>query len=301
MLGLFRAARDRLLRALDDALIGPERLTPSALEALEEALLAADLGPEIAADWTEDLRRRSAGGGLAPAEARRILASRARSLLAPPSPLALPPAGLGVVLLVGVNASGKTTTAAKIAAQLRAAGRRPLLAAADTYRAAGSEQLEIWAERLGIPCVGGAPGADPAAVAFDACAAAGPRGADTVVVDTAGRLHNRGDLMAEAAKVVRVVGKVPGAPHEVLLVLDATTGRNALRQAEAFGRAVPLTGIVLAKADLAARGGAVVDLARRGGPPVRFLGLGEGIDDLRPFDPDAFATALVGVEVAPVP
>lgn len=293
--GLFAAARTRLAAALDAALIGPERLTEGAVGRIEEALLAADVGPETAAAWTERLRRRSAEGGLDPAEARRILREEATARLGSPPPLALPTRGLGVVLVVGTNGSGKTTTAAKIAARMRREGRRPLLAAADTYRAAGAAQLEIWAGRIGVDCVGGAPNADPASVAFDACAAADARGADVVVVDTAGRLHNRADLMAEVAKVARVVSKrVPGAPHETLLVLDATNGRNALRQIEEFGRSVPLTGLVLAKADAAARGGALIDAASRGGPPVRFIGTGEGAEDLSPFDPAAFAAALVG-------
>ena len=203
--------------------------------------------------------------------------------------------GPTVVLMVGVNGTGKTTTAAKLARRLQREGRRPLLAAADTYRAGAIQQLQIWAERIDAPYVAGAPGGDPAAVAFDAIDAAKARGADTVIIDTAGRLHTQEGLMDELRKVARVVARrVPGAPHETLLVLDGTVGQNAVQQGRLFSEAVQPTGIVVTKLDGSARGGAVVALRRELDLPIRFVGLGETIDDLEPFDPERFAANLVG-------
>jgi fused signal recognition particle receptor len=202
--------------------------------------------------------------------------------------------GPTVILIVGVNGTGKTTTAAKLARRLQREGRRVVLAAADTYRAGAIAQLQVWAERLGIPCVSGAPGGDPAAVAFDAVDAAVSRGMDTVIIDTAGRLHTQEGLMDELRKVVRVVGRrLPGAPHETLLVLDGTVGQNAIQQGRLFGEAVSPTGIVVTKLDGSARGGAVTALRRELGLPIRFLGVGEGLDDLQPFDPERFAQHLL--------
>ncbi len=197
--------------------------------------------------------------------------------------------------MVGVNGTGKITTVAKLARLLARQGRKVLLAAADTYRAGAVSQLQIWAERLNLPCVAGAPGGDPAAVAFDAIDAARSRGSDTVIVDTAGRLHTQEGLMEELRKVARVIGRrVPGAPHETLLVLDGTVGQNALQQGRLFGEAVSPTGIIVTKLDGSARGGAVVALRRELGLPIRFVGLGESLDDLEPFDAERFAANLVG-------
>jgi len=199
-----------------------------------------------------------------------------------------------VILVLGVNGVGKTTQTAKLAWRLQRAGHRVLLAAADTYRAGAVEQLAIWADRLGVPCVTGQQGGDPAAVAFAAIEAAAARGADVVLVDTAGRLHTQANLMDELRKVVRVVArKRPGAPHEALLVRDGTVGQNALQQGRAFADAVPLTGVIVTKLDGTAKGGAAVAVRRELGVPIRFIGVGEGLDDLEPFDPVRYAERLL--------
>ncbi|HUP31470.1 MAG TPA: signal recognition particle-docking protein FtsY, partial [Gaiellaceae bacterium] len=200
-----------------------------------------------------------------------------------------------VVLVVGVNGTGKTTTIGKLAYRLREHGREVLLGAADTFRAAAEEQLEIWAQRAGADFVGAARGADPASVAFDAIEAARARGRDVVIVDTAGRLHTQTNLMEELRKVRRVIeGKLEGAPHETLLVVDATTGQNGLQQARLFGEAVGVTGVALTKLDGSAKGGIAIAIAHELGLPVKLVGVGEGLNDLRPFDPKDFARALVG-------
>jgi fused signal recognition particle receptor len=202
--------------------------------------------------------------------------------------------GPTIVLIVGVNGTGKTTTAAKLAWRLQQEGRKVLLAAADTYRAGAIAQLQIWANRLGIPCVAGAPGGDPASVAFDAIDAAKSRGFDTVIVDTAGRLHTQEGLMEELRKITRVIGRrLPGAPHETLLVLDGTVGQNAIQQGKLFMQAVAPTGVVVTKLDGSARGGAVTALRRELALPIRFIGLGESVEDLEPFDPERFAENLL--------
>jgi fused signal recognition particle receptor len=199
-----------------------------------------------------------------------------------------------VILVVGVNGTGKTTTIGKLAQKLREHERTVLLGAADTWRAAAEEQLEIWAERAGADFVGAAQGADPASVAFDAVEAARARGKDVAIVDTAGRLHTQSNLMEELAKVRRVIeGRLEGAPHETLLVVDATTGQNGLQQARLFGETVGVTGVALTKLDGSAKGGIAVAIAYELGLPVTLIGVGEGLDDLRPFDPQDFARALV--------
>jgi fused signal recognition particle receptor len=204
-----------------------------------------------------------------------------------------------VVLAVGVNGVGKTTTIAKMARRLAQAGRRPLLVAGDTFRAAAIEQLQVWADRLEVPIVRQRHGADPASVAFDGIAAAKARGTDVVLIDTAGRLHTKSNLMEELRKVKRVVGReLPGAPHEVLLVLDATVGQNALAQARQFHEAVGVTGLVLTKLDGTARGGIVVAIAEELKIPVRLVGVGEGVEDLQDFNPEAFVAALFGEPAA---
>jgi fused signal recognition particle receptor len=210
--------------------------------------------------------------------------------------------GPTVVLVVGVNGSGKTTSVAKLARHLKQGGRSVMVAACDTFRAAAVEQLATWAKRIDVPLVKKEAGADPAAVAFDAAALALEQAVDVLIVDTAGRLHTRDDLMAELGKVRRVLDKkIPGAPHETLLVLDGTTGQNAIRQAEVFTQVVPLTGVVLAKLDGTARGGAVVSIRDRLGIPVRFVGTGEKQDDLEAFDPDRFLDALLEGPAEPTP
>jgi fused signal recognition particle receptor len=202
-----------------------------------------------------------------------------------------------VLLVVGVNGTGKTTTIGKLAARLQEHGRSVLVAAADTFRAAAEEQLEIWAKRAGADFVGSERGGDPAAVAYDAIGAAQARGRDVVVVDTAGRLHTQANLMEELAKVRRVISsRLEGAPHETLLVIDATTGQNGLQQARLFGQAVDVTGVALTKLDGSAKGGIAVAIAHELGLPVKLIGIGESLDDLRPFDPQDFAAALVGAD-----
>jgi len=256
----------------------------AAWERLEEALLTADVGVPATAELVRRLEARGGAGGLAEALAEEIAA-----LLGPPTTLDVRhrPA---VILVVGVNGTGKTTTIGKLAQKLREHGREVTVGAADTFRAAAEEQLEIWARRAGARFVGGERGGDPAAVAYDAASAGG----DVVIVDTAGRLHTQANLMDELAKVRRVLaGRVEGAPHETLLVVDATTGQNALQQARLFGEAVGVTGVVLTKLDGSAKGGIAIPIAYELGLPVKLVGIGEGIDDLRPFDARDFARALV--------
>ncbi|MBM3306953.1 MAG: signal recognition particle-docking protein FtsY [Candidatus Eisenbacteria bacterium] len=274
------------------------RLDEQALLGLEETLLAADVGAEMSTQMIEALRLAHAAGGADEGAARALLAreiettlTAARRTTEPPEP-----ARPRVVMVVGVNGVGKTTTIGKLAARHTASGRSVVLAAADTFRAAAGEQLSVWAQRSGAHFVGGQPGGDPAAVAFDALSAAATRGADVLIVDTAGRLHTRSNLLAELQKVKRVLArKMPGAPHDVLLVLDANTGQNALEQARQFDDALGLSGIVLAKLDGTARGGIVVAIAKALGLSVTMVGTGESVEDLEEFDARAFARGLVGL------
>ncbi len=273
----------------------------SDVEAMERLLLEADFGVPATMDLmavVEDGVRR--GRWKTEADLRDGIAERIAQLLTGPEDpqgIARATPGPTVVLVMGVNGVGKTTTTAKLAHRLQRQGRKVLLAAADTWRAGAIAQLEVWADRLGVPCVSGAPGGDPAAVAFDAVEAALARGADTVLVDTAGRLHTQEGLMEELRKVARVVGRrAPGAPHEALLVLDGTVGQNAVQQGKLFAAAVPPTGLIVTKLDGTARGGAVVALRRELGVPIRFLGRGEGLDDLAPFDARDFARHLLADE-----
>ena len=258
------------------------------LEAVQRLLLEADFG---VAATNETVERLSRAGHVDAASLERIVVEQ----LGPPgAPLARALGPPTVMLIFGVNGTGKTTSVAKLAKRLQTEGRTVLLAAADTFRAGASEQLKIWADRLGVPFVGATRGGDPAAVAFDAVEAATTRRVESVLVDTAGRLHTDERLREELKKVVRVVGKrQPGAPHESLLVLDATVGQNAVRQAEAFATAVPLTGLVITKLDGTAKGGGVVALRRAVPVPIRFLGTGESVEDLELFDPVKFAHRLV--------
>jgi fused signal recognition particle receptor len=300
MRSMLQALREGLARTRQAAfgriaqLLGATEITPALWEELEAALIQADVGVRVAQELLDRLRERVRREGVTRAEdLRAMLKAELRALLKDPPPLNLGRDPLEVVLVVGVNGSGKTTTVAKLAHRFRQQGRRVLLAAADTFRAAAGEQLEIWAERAGVPCIGGQPGADPGAVLFDALQAARARGYDLVLADTAGRLHTKYNLMQELQKVRRVAAKaVPGAPHEVWLVLDATTGQNALPQAREFHQAVGVTGLILTKLDGTAKGGAVFAIARELGLPVRFVGVGEGLEDLLPFDADAFVEEL---------
>ena len=278
-----------LWRRLVQAVRGPSGAHSAEAERI---LLEADFGVEA----TEEILDRvsGAGDGAFQAALERAVVE-ALSLASPgadPGALARAPVPPTVMLVFGVNGVGKTTAVAKLGARLARGGRSVLLAAADTFRAGAAEQLQIWADRLGVPCVTGTK--DPAAVAFDAIAAARARGIDTVLVDTAGRLHTDERLLDELKKVVRVVAKQqPGAPHESLLVLDATVGQNAVHQARAFAAAVPLTGLIVTKLDGTAKGGSVVALERAVRVPIRFLGTGEALDDLEVFDARSYARRLV--------
>jgi fused signal recognition particle receptor len=259
-----------------------------AWERLEEALIRSDVGVPATAELVRRLEARGDVGTL-----EQALAEEAEALFGGPPTLMLNGAP-SVVLVVGVNGTGKTTTIGKLASKLREHGRSVLVGAADTFRAAAEEQLEIWAERAGADFVGSPRGADPAAVAFDAIEAARARGHDVAIVDTAGRLHTQANLMAELEKVRRVIGsRIEGAPHETLLVVDATTGQNGLQQARLFGEAVAVSGVALTKLDGSARGGVAIAIAFELGLPVKLVGVGEGVDDLRPFDAHDYAKALV--------
>ena len=259
-----------------------------AWERLEEALIAADVGVPTTAELVQRLEAREVAGELGAA-----LSDEAAELLGGPPRLDLS-AEPTVILVVGVNGTGKTTTIGKLAQKLREHDHSVLLAAADTFRAAAEEQLEIWAGRAGADFVGSEHGGDPAAVAYDAIEAATARGRDIVIVDTAGRLHTQTNLMEELAKVRRVIERrLPGAPHETLLVVDATTGQNGLQQARLFGEAVDVTGVALTKLDGSAKGGVALAIAHELGLPVKLVGVGEGLDDLRPFDARDYANALL--------
>jgi fused signal recognition particle receptor len=259
-----------------------------AWERLEEALIAADVGVPTTAELVQRLEARRDVGELGAA-----LSKEAEQLLGDPPRLDLG-ARPTVVLVVGVNGTGKTTTIGKLAKRLTEHGHSVLLAAADTFRAAAEEQLEIWAQRAGADFVGSERGGDPAAVAYDAIEAAAARGRDVVIVDTAGRLHTQTNLMEELAKVRRVIERrLPGAPHETLLVVDATTGQNGLQQARLVGEAVDVTGVELTKLDGSAKGGVALAIAHELDLPVKLVGVGEGLDDLRPFDAHDYATALL--------
>lgn len=269
------------------------------IEAMERLLLESDLGVSATTDLVELLEQGVRRGKLkSEDDLREALTGRLAELLrspGDPGAMARAPSPPTVILIVGVNGAGKTTAIAKLARRLTAQGEKVLLGAADTYRAGAVAQLEIWAERLGLPCVSGAAGGDPAAVAFDAIEAAEARGRTTVIIDTAGRLHTQEGLMEELRKVVRVIGrKAPGAPHETLLVLDGSVGQNAVQQGKLFTEAVQPTGLIVTKLDGTARGGAVVALRRELSLPIRFLGTGEQAQDLEVFDPARFAEELVG-------
>ncbi|MGD0807891.1 MAG: signal recognition particle-docking protein FtsY [Anaerolineales bacterium] len=284
------------------SLLGATDITPAAWEEMESLLLQADLGPRLTQETITFLQRKVKEQGLLQrAELDRALREFLGSFLE--SPVAVEfTAKPTILLIVGVNGSGKTTSIAKLADRYQREGNRVLLAAADTYRAAASEQLEVWAQRLDLEVITGAPGSDPGAVAFDAAQAAISRKVDLLIVDTAGRLHTRFNLMEELKKVRRVLGKVvPGAPHHTWLVLDATTGQNALVQAAGFREAVAADGVILAKLDGSAKGGIVFRIRSELGLPVLFVGLGERQEDLAPFDPQAFLDGLLEPLTPPKP
>lgn len=278
-----------------NAIFTRRRLDDEALGELEELLIASDMGVGVAEEVVEALRRTRFGQDVSPDEIRTALAAEVARLVEPVAkPLRLDPARKpNVVLVVGVNGSGKTTTVGKLAHRLSELGQQVVIGAADTFRAAAIDQLAIWAERSGAQLVRQGPGADPGAVAFDAVASGTARGADVVLIDTAGRLQTQHNLMEELRKVYAVVGKAsPDAPHETLLVLDATTGQNGLSQARLFGEAVPLTGVIVTKLDGSAKGGIAVAINRELGIPVKLIGVGEKLEDLQPFDAAAYAQAI---------
>ena len=300
--GRFRRLRENL-RKTRQALTSEiqatlfEDLSEDSWERLEEALIYADVGAQTTAQVVAQLEREATGGEITGGEA---LSERLTELLAEiartgDDHIDLTPQPT-VILVAGVNGTGKTTTVGKLAWHLRKElGRSVVLGAADTFRAAGVEQLEQWAERAGVAFVKGPPGADPGSVAYDTVATALRDGADVAIIDTAGRLHTQDDLMAELAKVRRVIAKqIPEAPHETLLTVDATTGQNGLRQARLFSETVSVSGLVLTKLDGTAKGGIALAIANDLGIPVKLIGVGERLEDLRPFDPAEFARALVG-------
>ncbi|AMY69961.1 signal recognition particle-docking protein FtsY [Frigidibacter mobilis] len=274
-------------RVLDDAM----------LESLEELLIASDMGVDTALRVTANLAQGRMGRRMSAPEIKAALAAEIARIMEPVArPLPIYAKRPQVVLIVGVNGSGKTTTIGKLASQFRAAGKSVVIAAGDTFRAAAVEQLQVWGERAGVPVLTAPEGSDPASLAFDAMTRAQESGADLLMIDTAGRLQNRADLMEELSKIVRVIRKKdPEAPHNTLLVLDATTGQNALLQVEMFRKLADVSGLVMTKLDGTAKGGVLVALADRFGLPIHAIGVGEQIDDLQPFDPDEFARALVGL------
>lgn len=284
-----RAQAPVMRRTLDDDM----------LEQLEELLIASDMGVDTALRVTANLAEGRYGKKLSVAEIKQLLSDEISRIMAPVAkPLPIYPKRPQVVLVVGVNGSGKTTTIGKLASQFRAAGKSVVIAAGDTFRAAAVEQLQIWGERAGVPVLTAPEGSDPASLAFDSITKAQAEGADLLMIDTAGRLQNRADLMEELAKIVRVIRKKdPDAPHNTLLVLDATTGQNALSQVETFKKLADVTGLVMTKLDGTAKGGVLVALADKFGLPIHAIGVGEQIDDLAPFDPEDFAKALTGQDL----
>jgi fused signal recognition particle receptor len=287
--------------ALSDGLasaVTKRKIDAEALDAFEDVLLKTDLGVDTAAAITAKLRTSRFHEDITLGEVKAIVAAEIARVLTPVAkPFVLDPnLKPHVVLVVGVNGTGKTTTIGKLAAKLRADGKKTVLAAGDTFRAAAIEQLKIWGARTGATVVSGEQGADAASLAFDAMTQAKVSGADVLVIDTAGRLQNKDALMAELEKVIRVIRKVdPTAPHTVLLTLDATTGQNAVNQVDIFGKRAGVTGLVMTKLDGTARGGILVAIAAKYGLPVHFIGVGEQVDDLEPFSADDFAKALVGL------
>jgi len=292
-----------LSETVDTIFLGERKIDPSILKDLETALLSADLGVKPTREILDAVREKMDRNALADAAQlkREIKSHIIRILNAPVRPdvaasgisTSQNGSGTRVIFIVGVNGAGKTTSIGKLANRLRQEGRSVVLCAADTFRAAAVEQLEIWAQRNGIEVIKQKSGADPAAVVFDAVSAAKARSADVVIVDTAGRLHTKSNLMAELEKMKRTAAKViPGAPHDVLLVLDATTGQNGLAQAREFTSTVAVTGIILTKLDGTAKGGIVVAISRELGLPIRFVGTGEQINDMVPFDAETYANSL---------
>lgn len=300
---LFQRMKEGLARStrnLSDGITGiftKRKLDAATLDELEELLIAADLGLDAAAAIAEAVGKDRYDKEVGPEEIRRIVADEIAQVLKPvEKPLVFDATKKPfVILMAGVNGAGKTTTIGKIGARLKGEGKSVMLAAGDTFRAAAVEQLKVWGERIGAPVCSTKIGGDAAGLAYEALARAREEGSDVLMIDTAGRLQNKADLMAELEKVIRVMRKLdPEAPHATLLVLDATTGQNALNQVEIFGRTAGVTGLVMTKLDGTARGGILVAIARRFGLPVHLIGIGEGIEDLQDFNAEAFARAITG-------
>ena len=288
----------RLLGRETSAPVVRRVLDDEMLEQLEELLISTDMGVDTALRVTANMAEGRFGKRLSVDEIKRLLAAEIARIMDPiAKPLPLYSKTPQVVLVVGVNGSGKTTTIGKLASQFKAAGKHVVIAAGDTFRAAAVEQLQVWGDRAGVPVLTAAQGSDPASLAFEAMGQAERDGADLLLIDTAGRLQNRGDLMEELAKIVRVIRKKdPSAPHNTLLVLDATTGQNALNQVKVFQEISDVSGLVMTKLDGTAKGGVLVALADKFGLPIHAIGVGEQIDDLQPFDPQEFADALMGLD-----
>ena len=288
----------RLLGRGEKKTVVRRELDDDMLEQLEELLISADMGVDTALRVTANMAEGRFGKRLSTAEIKELLAAEVTRIMEPVAhPMPLYPTKPQVVLVVGVNGSGKTTTIGKLASQFQAAGKKVVIAAGDTFRAAAVEQLQVWGERAGVPVLTAPEGSDPASLAFDAMEQAGRDGADLMMIDTAGRLQNRADLMEELSKIVRVIRKKdPDAPHNTLLVLDATTGQNALSQVKAFQELADVSGLIMTKLDGTAKGGVLVALADKFGLPIHAIGVGEQIDDLAPFDPEEFADALIGID-----
>jgi fused signal recognition particle receptor len=289
-----KKTQDKLVHEIKRIVTFSPKLTETSIEELEMALIAADFGMEMTTRIVDAVRKEYESQGRGGMDVFAVARGELQQALAKDE-LAIRrnPEGLTVVSVVGVNGTGKTTTCAKLANYIAQTGGKPMLAACDTFRAAAIEQLKLWGGRLNVPVIASAYGADPASVAHDAVTAALSRKAEYLFIDTAGRLHTKSNLMQELQKLHRVVAKqLPGAPHEVLLVLDATTGMNALNQAREFHKAVTLTGLVITKLDGTSKGGMVAAIGQELGLPVKFVGLGEQADDLQPFDPASFAAAL---------
>ncbi len=303
MAGFFGKLRDKLDKTrtgltenVKKVFTGNRGVDEDIFEALEEILIEADVGVETTLEIIEDMRAKARKEGIKESEALYAVLKEEMRVLLEPGDHALHwtvDEGPHVTLIAGVNGSGKTTTAGKLAAKLCAEDKSVLLGAADTFRAAAAEQLTVWSERTGAAIIKHGEGADPASVAYDATDAGIARNVDHILIDTAGRLHTKVNLMEEMKKIQRVVSKrLPGAPHQVLLVLDATTGQNGLRQAKQFTEALQVTGIVLTKLDGTAKGGMIVSIQKQLGIPIKLIGVGEGIDDLQPFDAKEFVDAL---------
>lgn len=287
--------RKLLLTDVDDILLGSKEIDQALFDEMEEALIVADVGPAFTAELIESLKEKVKRKELASLEVlKKVLRETMREiLLRNEAPLKIPTDKTYTIMVVGVNGTGKTTTIGKLARNLKEEGRAVTLVAADTFRAAAIEQLEVWAKRVNVPLIRQAANADPAAVVFDAIRAAKAGLPGVLIIDTAGRLHTKVNLMEELKKMKRIMGReLPGAPHEVLLVLDATTGQNAIAQAKMFKDEIGVTGLILTKLDGTSKGGVVVRIAKELGIPLRYIGVGEQLDDLRPFRAEEFVEAL---------